>query len=92
MGKTSQDERDEAMKKTRKKNKTVLIPAPFLAALAAGAVFGAAPVVGKLLLAVAAFVIVHRLTRHWRFPKGLWRTNKSQQKQNEGEKKQWFPY
>ena len=92
MGKTSEDERNEAMKKTRKKNKTVLIPAPFLAALAAGAIFGAAPVVGKLLLAVAAFVIVHRLTRHWRFPKGLWRTKKSQQKQNEGENKSWFPY
>ena len=92
MGKASQGERDEAMKKTRKKNKTVLIPAPFLAALAAGAIFGAAAIVGKLLLAVAAFVIVHRLTRHWRFPKGLWRTKNRKPEQKKGGERKWFPY
>ena len=46
----------------------------------------------KLILAAVSFTGVFWLTRDWRLPKGLWRTDKSQQKQNEGEKKQWFPY
>jgi hypothetical protein len=50
------------------------------------------PIATKLILAAVSFAGVFWLPREWRLPKGLWRTDKSQQKQNEGEKKQWFPY
>ena len=63
-----------------------------LAASSASLVLLLEPIATKLILAAISFAGVFWLTREWRLPKGLWRTNKSQQKQNEGEKKQWFPY
>jgi|TARA_B110000495_G_scaffold184130_1_gene180942 hypothetical protein len=63
-----------------------------LAASSASLVLLLEPIATKLILAAISFAGVFWLTRDWRLPKGLWRTNKSQQKQNEGEKKQWFPY
>ena len=63
-----------------------------LAASSASLVLLLEPIATKLILAAVSFAGVFWLTRDWKFPKGLWRTNKSQQKQNGGEKKQWFPY
>ena len=63
-----------------------------LAASSASLVLLLEPIATKLILAAISFAGVFWLTRDWRLPKGLWRTDKSQQKQNEGEKKQWFPY
>ena len=63
-----------------------------LAASSASLVLLLEPIATKLILAAISFAGVFWLTREWKLPKGLWRTNKSQQKQNEGEKKQWFPY
>jgi hypothetical protein len=63
-----------------------------LAASSASLVLLLEPIATKLILAAISFAGVFWLTREWRLPKGLWRTNKSQQKQNEGENKSWFPY
>ena len=63
-----------------------------LAASSASLVLLLEPIATKLILAAVSFAGVFWLTREWRLPKGLWRTNKSQQKQNEGETKSWFPY
>jgi hypothetical protein len=63
-----------------------------LAASSASLVLLLEPIATKLILATVSFAGVFWLTREWRLPKGLRRTKKSQQNQNEGEKKQWFPY
>ena len=77
------------MKKSLKKIPKLAL---LLAASSASLVLLLEPIATKLILAAISFAGVFRLTREWRLPKGLWRTNKSQRKQNGGEKKQWFPY
>ena len=76
------------MKNLKKIPKLALL----LAASSASLVLLLEPIATKLILAAVSFAGVFWLTREWRLPKGLWRTNKSQQKQNGGENKQWFPY
>ena len=62
-----------------------------LAAFSASLVLLLEPIATKLILAAVSFAGVFWLPRDWKFPKG-WRTNHRTPDQNEGGKKQWFPY
>jgi hypothetical protein len=75
------------MKTIRKIPKLALL----LAAFSASLVLLLEPIATKLILAAVSFAGVFWLTRDWKFPKG-WRTNNRKPEQNEGGKKQWFPY
>ena len=76
------------MKKTLKKIPKFSL---LLAALAASLVLLLEAYATKLILAAVVFAGVFWLTRDGKFPKG-WRTNNRKPEQNEGGKKQWFPY
>ena len=63
-----------------------------LAASSASLVLLLEPIATKLILAAISFAGVFRLTRDWKFPKGLRRTNKQEPEQKKGGERKWFPY
>ena len=63
-----------------------------LAASSASLVLLLEPIATKLILAAVSFAGVFWLTRDWKFPKGLRRTNKQEPEQKKGGERKWFPY
>ena len=76
------------MKNLKKIPKLALL----LAASSASLVLLLEPIATKLILAAISFAGVFWLTRDWKFPKGLRRTNKQAPEQKKGGERKWFPY
>ena len=63
-----------------------------LAASSASLVLLLEPIATKLILAAVSFAGVFRLTRDWKFPKGLRGAKKQEPEQRKGGERKWFPY